>query len=74
VDDILATPAIDVALTKSRVQNFYAEFEAAMRAHPLWRDDGEGEFAAEGEGLERYMMLKLYPRLGRGGGGDTISN
>ena len=36
--------------------------EAAFRTHPLWRSASEEELEASGEGLEKYLMTKLYSR------------
>ena len=45
-----------------RVQDFLAGSEDAFRSHPLWIDSSHEEFEAAGEGLEKYLMTKLYNR------------
>ncbi|XP_021748360.1 vacuolar protein sorting-associated protein 9A-like isoform X1 [Chenopodium quinoa] len=45
------------------VQQFFAKMEAAFRAHPLWSGCSEEELESAGEGLEKYVMTKLFPRV-----------
>uniref|UniRef100_A0A2P2JTY9 Vacuolar protein sorting-associated protein 9A n=1 Tax=Rhizophora mucronata TaxID=61149 RepID=A0A2P2JTY9_RHIMU len=52
-------PARDSAL----VQDFLAKMEAAFRAHPLWAGCSEEELDSAGEGLEKYVMTKLFTRV-----------
>ncbi|GBG58841.1 hypothetical protein CBR_g241 [Chara braunii] len=42
------------------VQEFLASTEAAFRAHPLWAGASEEELEGAGEGLEKYLMTKLF--------------
>ncbi|KAL9249405.1 Vacuolar protein sorting-associated protein 9A-like protein [Drosera capensis] len=44
------------------VQQFLANMEAAFRAHPLWAGCSEEELESAGEGLEKYVMTKLFTR------------
>lgn len=44
------------------VQEFLANMENAFKAHPLWADSTEEELESAGEGLEKYVMTKLYNR------------
>lgn len=46
----------------TRVQDFLARSENAFRSHPLWAGSSYEEFEAAGEGLEKYLMTKLYGR------------
>lgn len=45
------------------VQQFLANMEAAFRAHSLWAGRSEEELDSAGEGLEKYIMTKLFPRV-----------
>ncbi|KAF5442454.1 hypothetical protein F2P56_035109 [Juglans regia] len=45
------------------VQEFLANMEAAFRVHPLWSGCSEEELESSGEGLEKYVMTKLFPRV-----------
>ncbi|XP_022746983.1 vacuolar protein sorting-associated protein 9A-like [Durio zibethinus] len=44
-------------------QAFFAKTEAAFRAHPLWAGCSEEELDSAGEGLEKYVMTKLFTRV-----------
>ncbi|KAJ7522457.1 hypothetical protein O6H91_18G011600 [Diphasiastrum complanatum] len=44
------------------VQEFYSAMEGAFRAHPLWSGATKEELESAGEGLEKYLMTKLFPR------------
>ncbi|WJX83707.1 Vacuolar protein sorting-associated protein 9A [Trifolium repens] len=45
------------------VQDFLANMEAAFKAHPLWSGCSEDELESAGEGLEKYVMMKLFARV-----------
>ncbi|RDY04513.1 Vacuolar protein sorting-associated protein 9A [Mucuna pruriens] len=45
------------------VQAFLAKMEADFRAHPLWAGCSEEELESAGEGLEKYVMTKLFARV-----------
>ncbi|KAL3641333.1 hypothetical protein CASFOL_016301 [Castilleja foliolosa] len=45
------------------VQQFFANMEAAFRAHSLWARSSEEELESAGEGLEKYVMTKLFTRM-----------
>ncbi|XP_058190878.1 vacuolar protein sorting-associated protein 9A-like isoform X1 [Rhododendron vialii] len=45
------------------VQEFLCNMEAAFRAHSLWAGCSEEELESAGEGLEKYVMTKLFPRV-----------
>ncbi|PON76632.1 VPS9 domain containing protein [Parasponia andersonii] len=45
------------------VQEFLAKMEADFRAHPLWAGCSEDELESAGEGLEKYVMTKLFTRV-----------
>ncbi|KAM6593319.1 hypothetical protein CsatA_001022 [Cannabis sativa] len=47
----------------SAVQEFLAKMENDFRAHPLWAGCSEEELESAGEGLEKYVMTKLFPRV-----------
>ena len=49
------------ALTPPR-QEFLRTTEAAFRSHPLWSKATEEELEASGEGLEKYLLTKIYAR------------
>ncbi|KAK3263739.1 hypothetical protein CYMTET_27472 [Cymbomonas tetramitiformis] len=45
-----------------RAQEFMTSSEGSFRTNPLWRNASEEEIEAAGEGLEKYLMTKLYAR------------
>ncbi|KAE9603899.1 putative VPS9 domain-containing protein [Lupinus albus] len=45
------------------IQEFFSNMEAAFRAHPLWAGCSEDELESAGEGLEKYVMTKLFSRV-----------
>ncbi|CAH8261092.1 unnamed protein product [Arabidopsis lyrata] len=45
------------------VQEFFSKMEAAFRAHPLWSGCSEEELDSAGDGLEKYVMTKLFTRV-----------
>ncbi|KAL2926102.1 Vacuolar protein sorting-associated protein 9A [Bienertia sinuspersici] len=45
------------------VQKFFANMESAFRAHPLWTGCSEEEIESTLEGLEKYVMTKLFTRV-----------
>ncbi|KAJ8490862.1 hypothetical protein OPV22_012583 [Ensete ventricosum] len=45
------------------VQEFLANMEGAFRAHALWAGSSEEELESAGEGLEKYVMTKLFSRV-----------
>ncbi|GFQ07096.1 vacuolar protein sorting-associated protein 9a [Phtheirospermum japonicum] len=45
------------------VQQFFANMEAAFRVHSLWARSSEEELESAGEGLEKYVMTKLFTRM-----------
>ncbi|XP_066385640.1 vacuolar protein sorting-associated protein 9A-like isoform X3 [Miscanthus floridulus] len=46
----------------SKVQAFLAEMESAIRDHPLWANATSQEIDHALEGLEKYIMTKLFDR------------
>ncbi|ERN08283.1 vacuolar protein sorting-associated protein 9A isoform X2 [Amborella trichopoda] len=44
------------------VQEFLNNMEGAFRAHTLWAGASEEELESAGEGLEKYVMTKLFTR------------
>ena len=49
------------------VQAFLARIEASFATHPAWKGSTPAELDASGEGLEKYIMTKLYAKtFGRG--------
>ncbi|KAL3845580.1 hypothetical protein ACJIZ3_002983 [Penstemon smallii] len=55
--------APDAERDGAAVQEFLANMEAAFRAHSLWSGSSEEELESAGEGLEKYVMTKLFPRV-----------
>ncbi|XP_057973689.1 vacuolar protein sorting-associated protein 9A-like [Malania oleifera] len=55
--------APDPEKDSAAVQQFLANMEAAFRAHSLWAGCSEEELESAGEGLEKYVMTKLFPRV-----------
>ncbi|KAE8728291.1 Vacuolar protein sorting-associated protein 9A [Hibiscus syriacus] len=55
--------APDPERDSAAVQAFLANMEAAFRAHPLWAGCSEEELDSAGEGLEKYVMTKLFARV-----------
>ncbi|KAL8193034.1 hypothetical protein R6Q57_027129 [Mikania cordata] len=45
------------------VQEFLSNMESSFRAHPLWAGRSEEELDSAGEGLEKYIMTKLFTRV-----------
>ncbi|KAJ8759510.1 hypothetical protein K2173_007127 [Erythroxylum novogranatense] len=45
-----------------RVQEFFSTMEAAIIDHPLWADASDEEIDRAMEGLEKYVMTKLFAR------------
>ncbi|XP_015953107.1 vacuolar protein sorting-associated protein 9A [Arachis duranensis] len=45
-----------------RVQEFFSTTETAIRDHPLWMGATEEEIDCAMEGLEKYIMTKLFSR------------
>ncbi|OAY67732.1 Vacuolar protein sorting-associated protein 9A [Ananas comosus] len=45
------------------VQEFLADMEDAFRAHKLWAGSSEEELESAGEGLEKYVMTKLFNQV-----------
>lgn len=45
-----------------RVQEFFLTMEAAIREHPLWAGATDEEIDSALEGLEKYVMTKLFSR------------
>ncbi|KAI5071591.1 hypothetical protein GOP47_0013842 [Adiantum capillus-veneris] len=44
------------------VQEFMATMEGTFKGHPLWAGATQEELENAGEGLEKYLMTKLYSR------------
>ncbi|XP_061350496.1 vacuolar protein sorting-associated protein 9A-like [Gastrolobium bilobum] len=55
--------APDPERDSAAVQEFLANMEAAFKAHPLWSGCSEEELESAGEGLEKYVMTKLFARV-----------
>ncbi|RZC54296.1 hypothetical protein C5167_013153 [Papaver somniferum] len=55
--------ASDPERDSAAVQEFLANMEGAFRAHSLWAGCTEEELESAGEGLEKYVMTKLFPRV-----------
>ncbi|KAI3895289.1 hypothetical protein MKX03_011022 [Papaver bracteatum] len=55
--------ASDPERDSAAVQEFLANMEGAFRAHSLWAGCTDEELESAGEGLEKYVMTKLFPRV-----------
>nr|CAD1837555.1 unnamed protein product [Ananas comosus var. bracteatus] len=55
--------APDLEKDSDAVQEFLADMEDAFRAHKLWAGSSEEELESAGEGLEKYVMTKLFNRV-----------
>ncbi|XP_024012207.1 vacuolar protein sorting-associated protein 9A isoform X1 [Eutrema salsugineum] len=56
------------------VQEFFSKMEAAFRAHPIWSGCSEEELDSAGDGLEKYVMTKLFTRVFASNTDDVISD
>ncbi|CAA7027076.1 unnamed protein product [Microthlaspi erraticum] len=56
------------------VQEFFSKMEAAFRAHPLWSGCSEEELDTAGDGLEKYIMTKLFTRVFASNTEDVIAD
>lgn len=54
--------APDPEKDSAAVQYFLSNMEEAFRAHMLWAGSSEEELESAGEGLEKYVMTKLFNR------------
>ncbi|KAL6179768.1 hypothetical protein ACLB2K_046439 [Fragaria x ananassa] len=55
--------ARDPERDSAAVQSFFAQMEVDFRVHPLWAGCSEEELDSAGEGLEKYVMTKLFTRV-----------
>ncbi|XP_023549908.1 vacuolar protein sorting-associated protein 9A-like isoform X3 [Cucurbita pepo subsp. pepo] len=55
--------APDPERDSASVQEFFTKMEGSFRAHPLWSGCSEEELESAGEGLEKYVMTKLFSRV-----------
>uniref|UniRef100_A0ACD5TW93 Uncharacterized protein n=1 Tax=Avena sativa TaxID=4498 RepID=A0ACD5TW93_AVESA len=55
--------APDPERDSAAVQEFLENMEGAFRAHTPWAGSSEEELESAGEGLEKYVMTKLYNRV-----------
>ncbi|CAN8258733.1 unnamed protein product [Cochlearia groenlandica] len=55
-------------------QEFFSRMESAFRAHPLWSGCSEEELDSAGDGLEKYVMTKLFTRVFASNTEDVISD
>ncbi|KAK4391159.1 Beta-1,3-galactosyltransferase 7 [Sesamum angolense] len=55
--------APDAEKDSAAVQEFLGNMEATFRAHSLWAGSSEEELESAGEGLEKYVMTKLFTRV-----------
>lgn len=46
----------------SRIREFLTSMEQKITEHPLWKDITDEEMEGVEEGLEKYVMTKLYDR------------
>lgn len=59
----LSNNAPDPERDSASIQEFFSNMEANFRAHPLWAGRTEQELDSAGEGLEKYIMTKLFTRV-----------
>lgn len=63
ISEMLKSQSVsDAEADSERVQNFLSRSEIAFNSHPLWAASSHEEVEAAGEGLEKYLMTKLYGR------------
>ncbi|XP_065880401.1 vacuolar protein sorting-associated protein 9A-like isoform X1 [Euphorbia lathyris] len=55
--------APDPERVSALVQEFLANMEAAFKAHQLWAGCSEEELESAGEGIEKYVMTKLFTHV-----------
>ncbi|KAM2647528.1 hypothetical protein TB1_000761 [Malus domestica] len=55
--------APDPEMNSTAVHDLFARMEIDFRAHPLWAGYSEEELDSAGEGLEKYVITKLFPRV-----------
>ncbi|KAL0314242.1 UNVERIFIED_CONTAM: Vacuolar protein sorting-associated protein 9A [Sesamum angustifolium] len=55
--------APDAEKDSAAMQEFLGNMEATFRAHSLWAGSSEEELESAGEGLEKYVMTKLFTRV-----------
>lgn len=48
---------------EERIKQFLTEMEYYIYAHPLWKGASEQNIESTSEGLEKYVIAKLYPKL-----------
>ena len=60
--DGIGRGGVDPERDSRMVQDFMEHTESHFRGHSLWRVASEEEVEASGEGLEKYLMTKLYTR------------
>uniref|UniRef100_A0A0D3EGR5 Vacuolar protein sorting-associated protein 9A n=1 Tax=Brassica oleracea var. oleracea TaxID=109376 RepID=A0A0D3EGR5_BRAOL len=56
------------------VQEFFTKMEAAFRAHPLWSGSSEEDLDSAADGLEKYVMTRLFTRVFASNTEDVISD
>ncbi|KAF9601384.1 hypothetical protein IFM89_019237 [Coptis chinensis] len=59
----LSNDAHDPEKDSAAVQEFLTKMEGAFRAHSLWAGSSKEELESAGEGLEKYVMTKLFTRV-----------
>ncbi|GJU33925.1 vacuolar protein sorting-associated protein 9A-like protein [Tanacetum coccineum] len=59
----LSNNAPDPETDSASIQQFLSNMEIAFKHHPLWNGRTEEELDSAGEGLEKYMMTKLFTRV-----------
>ena len=63
INDMLKSSTTgDAEGDSQKVQNCLSQSEIAFQSHPLWHDSSYEELEAAGEGLEKYLLTKLYGR------------
>ncbi len=57
----MAQPIDSMADQASRIGNFLSTIVDTIVEHPLWKDMTEEEMESVQEGLEKYIMTRVYP-------------
>uniref|UniRef100_A0A804QBL9 RABX5 catalytic core helical domain-containing protein n=1 Tax=Zea mays TaxID=4577 RepID=A0A804QBL9_MAIZE len=68
------TASLSPFVDGSKVQAFLVEMESAIRDHPLWANTTDQEIDHTLEGLEKYVMTKLFDRTFGTSTEDAVSD
>lgn len=59
----LSSKSPDPENDSKSVQDFISNMEETFKSHPLWAGATDEELESAGEGLEKYLMTKLFSRV-----------